>query len=59
MVTCVNNRFQKAFSDTSMPEIEDHEESTSENELSDVPEEIINALHSFDCDSEEDIVGFE
>jgi hypothetical protein len=37
--------FQKAFSDTSTPEIEDHEESTSENELSDVPEEIINALH--------------
>jgi hypothetical protein len=42
-----------------MPEIEDHEESTSENELSDVPEEIINALHSFDCDSNEDFVGFE
>jgi hypothetical protein len=44
-VTCVKNGFQKAFSDTSTPEIEDHEESTSENELSDVPEEIINALH--------------
>jgi hypothetical protein len=27
--------------------------------LSDVPEEIINALHSFDCDSDEDFVGFE
>jgi hypothetical protein len=44
-VTCVKNGFQKAFGDTSTPEI-DHEESTSENELSDVPEEIINALHS-------------
>jgi hypothetical protein len=32
---------------------------TSENELSDVPEKIINALHSFDCDSDEDFVGFE
>jgi hypothetical protein len=32
--------FQKAFGDTSTPEIEDHEESTSENELSDVPEEV-------------------
>jgi hypothetical protein len=53
-VTCVKNGFQKAFGDTSTPEIEDHEESTSENELSDVPEEIINALHSFDCDSDED-----
>jgi hypothetical protein len=42
-VTCVKNGFQKAFGDTSTPEIED-EESTSENELSDVPEEIINAL---------------
>jgi hypothetical protein len=40
------------------PEI-DHAESTSENELSDVPEEIINALYSFDCDSDEDFVGFE
>jgi hypothetical protein len=58
-VTRVKNEFQKAFSDTSMPEIEDHEESTSENELRDVPEEIINALHSFDCDSDEDFVGFE
>jgi hypothetical protein len=47
-----------AFGDTSTPEI-DHEESTSENELSDVPEEIINALHSFDFDSDEDFVGFE
>jgi hypothetical protein len=47
-VTCVKNGFQKAFGDISTPEIEDHEESTSENELSDVPEEIINALHSFD-----------
>jgi hypothetical protein len=45
-VTCVKNGFQKALGDTSTPEIEDHEESTSENELSDVPEEIINALHS-------------
>jgi hypothetical protein len=44
-VTCIRNGFQKAFGDTSMPEIEDHEESASENELSDVPEEIINALH--------------
>jgi hypothetical protein len=40
-----------------MPEIEDHEELPSENELSDVPEEIIDALHSFDCDSDEDFVG--
>jgi hypothetical protein len=32
---------------------------TSENEPSDVPEEIINALHSFDCNSDEDLVGFE
>jgi hypothetical protein len=55
-VTCVKNGFQKAFGDTSVPEIEDHEESTSENELSDVPEEIINALYSFDCDSDEDFV---
>jgi hypothetical protein len=53
------NGFQKAFGHTSMPEIEDHEESTSENELSDIPEEIINALYSFDCDSDEDFVGFE
>jgi hypothetical protein len=58
-VTCIKNGFQKAFSDTSMPEIVDHEESTSENELSDVPEEIINTLHLFDCDSDEDFVGFE
>jgi hypothetical protein len=58
-VTCVKNGFQKALGDTSMPEIEDHEESTSGNELSDVPEEIINALHSFDCDSDEDFLGFE
>jgi hypothetical protein len=57
--TCVKNEFQKGFVDTSAPEIEDHEESTSENELSDVPEEIINALNSFDCDSDEDFVGFE
>jgi hypothetical protein len=57
-VTCVKNGFQKAFGDTSTPEIEDHEESTSENELCDVPEEIINALHSFYCDSDEDFVGF-
>jgi hypothetical protein len=46
----------KAFGDTSTPEIEDHEESTSENELSDAPEGIINALY---CDSDEDFVGFE
>jgi hypothetical protein len=58
-VTCVQNGFQKAFSDTSAPEIEDHEESTSENELSDVPEEIMNALHLFDCDADEHFVGFE
>jgi hypothetical protein len=58
-VTCVKNGFQKAFGDTSTPEIEVHEESTSENELRDVPEEIINALHSFYCDSDEDFVGFE
>jgi hypothetical protein len=58
-VTCVKNGFQKAFGDTSMPEIEDHEESTSENKLGDVPEEIINALRSFECDSDEDFVGFE
>jgi hypothetical protein len=57
-VTCLKNGFQKAFGVTSMPEIEDHEESTSENELSNVPEEIINALHSFDCNSDEDFVGF-
>jgi hypothetical protein len=49
----------KSLGDTSTPEIEDDKESTSENELSDVPEEIINALHSFDCDSDEDFVGFE
>jgi hypothetical protein len=30
-VTCVKNGFQKAFGDTSTPEIEDHKESTSEN----------------------------
>jgi Zn ribbon nucleic-acid-binding protein len=54
MVTCVKNGFQKALGDTSTPET-----STSENELSDVPEEIINALHSFDCDSDEDFLGFE
>jgi hypothetical protein len=58
-VTCVKNGFQKAFGDISTPEIEDHEESASENELSDVPEEIINALYSFDCDSDEECVGFE
>jgi hypothetical protein len=58
-VTCVKKGFLKAFGDTSTPEIEDHVESTSENELIDVPEEIINALHSFDCDSDEDFVGFE
>jgi hypothetical protein len=46
MVTCIKNGFQKAFGDTSMPEIEDHEDSTSENELSDVPEEIINTSFS-------------
>jgi hypothetical protein len=34
MVTCVKNGFQKAFSDTSTPEIEDHKELTSENEHS-------------------------
>jgi hypothetical protein len=50
---------KRAFGDTSTPEIEDHEESTSENEFSDVPDEIINALHSFECDSEEDFVGYE
>jgi hypothetical protein len=43
--TCVKNGFQKALGDTSTPEIEDDEESASENELSDVPEEIINELH--------------
>jgi hypothetical protein len=37
-VTCVKNGFRKAFGDTSKLEIEVHEESTSENELSDVPE---------------------
>jgi hypothetical protein len=57
-VTYVKNGFHKAFGNTSTPKIEDHEESTSENELGDVPE-IINALHSFDCDSDEDFVGFE
>jgi hypothetical protein len=31
-VICIKNGFQKAFGDTSTPEI-DHEESTSENEL--------------------------
>jgi hypothetical protein len=56
---CVKNGFQKALGDTSSPEIEDDEESTSENELSDVPEEIINALHSFECDSDKDFLGFE
>jgi hypothetical protein len=59
MVTCVKNGFQKAFRDTPTLETEDHKESTSENELGDVPEEIINALHSFDCDSDVDFVGFE
>jgi hypothetical protein len=58
-VTCIKNGFQKALGDTSTPEIEDDEESTSKNELSDVTEEIINALHSFDCDSDEDFRGFE
>jgi hypothetical protein len=58
-VTYVKNGFQKAFGDTSTPEIEDHKESTSENKLSDVPEEITNALHSFYCDSDEDFVSFE
>jgi hypothetical protein len=58
-VTCVKNGFQKAFGDTSVPEIVGHKESTSGNELSDVPEEIINALHLFDCDLDEDFVGFE
>jgi hypothetical protein len=53
------NGFQKALGDTSTPEAEDDEESNSENELSDVPEEIINALLSFDCHSDEDFVGFE
>jgi hypothetical protein len=41
MVTCIKNGFQKALGDTSTPEIDDDEESTSENELGDVPEEII------------------
>jgi hypothetical protein len=59
MVTCVKNGFEKALGDTSTPKIEDDEESTSDNELSDVPEEIINALYSFGCDSNEDFVGFE
>jgi transposase-like protein len=58
-VTCVKNGVQKVLGDTSTPEIEDDEESSSENELRDVPEEIINSLHSFDCDSDEDFVGFE
>jgi predicted RNA-binding protein with PUA-like domain len=57
-VTGVNNGFQNAFGDTSTPEI-DHEESTSENKLSGETEEIINALPSFDCDSNKDFVGFE
>jgi hypothetical protein len=58
-VTCVKNGFQKSFGDTSTLEIEDHEESTSENKLSGVPGEIINALHSFYCNSDKDFVGFE
>jgi hypothetical protein len=58
-VTCVKHGFQNAFGDTSTPEMEDHEESTSQNKLSDAPEVIINALHSFDCDSDEDFVGIE
>jgi hypothetical protein len=58
MVTCIKTGFKKAYGDTSTPEMEDHKESTSENELSDVPEEIINVLHLFDCDSDEDFVGF-
>jgi transposase-like protein len=58
-VPCVKNGFKKALGDTSTTEMEDDEESTSENELSDVPEEIINALNSFDCDSDEDFLGFE
>jgi hypothetical protein len=54
-VTCVKKLVSKKLSAIlPTPEI-DHEESTSENE----PEEIINALHSFDCDSDEDFVGFE
>jgi hypothetical protein len=56
-IKCLHQK-KRAFGDTSLPEI-DHEESTSENELTDVPEEIINALHSFDCDSDEDFVGYE
>jgi hypothetical protein len=58
-VTCVKNGFRKALGDTSTPEIEDDKESASENEFIDVPEEIINALHSFYCDSDEDFLGFE
>jgi hypothetical protein len=58
-VTCVKNGFQKILSNTSMPEIEDDKKPTSENELSDVPEGILSAPHSFDCDSDEDFVGFE
>jgi hypothetical protein len=51
--------FKKLSAILPTPKIDDHEESTSENELSDVPEEIINALHSFDCDSDEDFIDFE
>jgi hypothetical protein len=53
------NWVSKSFRDTSTPEIEDHEESTSENQLGDVPDEFINALHLFYCDSDEDFVDFE
>jgi hypothetical protein len=56
-IKCLHQK-KRAFGDTSTPEM-GHEESTSENELSDVPEEIINALHSLDCDSYEEFVGFE
>jgi hypothetical protein len=60
-VTCVENVFQKALGNTrtSTQEIEADKDSTSENKLSDVPEEIVNVLHSFDCDSDEDFLVFE
>jgi hypothetical protein len=57
-VTCVKNGFQKAFGDTSTPDIEDHEESTQKMN-SVMYQKRLNALHSFDYDSDEDFVGFE
>jgi hypothetical protein len=58
MVTCVRDGFRKALGDTSTTEIDD-ELSSPENKLSDVPEGIINAQHSFYRDLDEDFLVFE